>query len=437
MPPENYSSYENDKDPKKESISKVETHNDLQVVEEQLPWLDLSRSDLKEQLQAGIADLKQKIALATKKDWIDAEKDLHDGLATIDDWKKNIASTSLDKNSPKKPQWFMDVINSFLDNPMVSEFKSAMYNVLAMFWGKDSQNKYYTLAQFSEVEKKMSRIDKASEGNKSRIEDRFGNKISYLSALRNIQPFLMLGVDEKEDSEMKRMNIFIWSSFDSQKIFLEHVIKDPKQIDTYIAADLKPIEDSKQETKNIFMIQWIDEINYPEGVKVEMKWEKGREYITIGTMIVPIINNEARFYMWAKGGDVTWEKILSFIKDEQWNISLSQVKNWKKYPSRSKEIFVDPTKDNLTQDDNKFNLWMSWVFPWLWYSESIVSNNNLWIVEQLLADWKRDLSLISKEQRTPDVLKQKLEQIKNTMLPYINEINKEEFIKREIKLAVG
>ena len=330
----------------------------------------------------------------------------------------------------------MDVINSFLDNPMVSEFKSAMYNVLAMFWGKDSQNKYYTLAQFSEVEKKMSRIDKASEGNKSRIEDRFGNKISYLSALRNIQPFLMLGVDEKEDSEMKRMNIFIWSSFDSQKIFLEHVIKDPKQIDTYIAADLKPIEDSKQETKNIFMIQWIDEINYPEGVKVEMKWEKGREYITIGTMIVPIINNEARFYMWAKGGDVTWEKILSFIKDEQWNISLSQVKNWKQYPSRSKEIFVDPTKDNLTQDDNKFNLWMSWVFPWLWYSESIVSNNNLWIVEQLLADWKRDLSLISKEQRTPDVLKQKLEQIKNTMLPYINEINKEEFIKREIKLAV-
>lgn len=42
-----------------------------------------------------------------------------------------------------------------------------------------------------------------------------------------------------------------------------------------------------------------------------------------------------------------------------------------------------------------------------------------------------------KEQRTPTILREKLEKIKTDLLPYIPDDQKENFKKREINLALG
>lgn len=326
----------------------------------------------------------------------------------------------------KKPLWFLDGFKTLFDSPLASEFKAIFYNMMALFGKEGDKDKYTIEAAFSEAEQKISKLNK-----EEKVIDKAWNELTYIRALK----LLTLWKNDENMQDLKRR--FAWAWIDQQKAYIAAAIKDPdnKELLNILGQKVdKPSEaKDEKENPNIIKVKGLDDKNYPDWMPVEIKWEGDDKYVKMGThLLVPIINNEIRFYMWVDGGKQAWEKIMTVTKDDQWNTILSSAKDWKNYPSSTDKILVDATKEDLTKDDNKFNLWVS-LSTWIW--ESIFTKSNQWKAELILTNWKKQLILMPKEQRIPVILKEKAEKLKSDLFPYVADNQKEIFKNKEIKLA--
>ncbi len=336
--------------------------------------------------------------------------------------------------TPRKPLWFLDGFKTLFDSPLASEFKAIFYNMMALFGKEEDKNKYAIEAAFSEAEQKISKLDSGkSEEEKEKVIDKAWNKLTYIRALK----LLTLWKNDENMQDLKRR--FAWAWIDQQKAYIAAAIKDPTNTDllNILWEKVDKPADTKEtkENPNIIKVKGIDDINYPDGMPLEIRGSGDDQYIKMGShLLVPIINNEIRFYKWI-GWNLAGEKIITVTKNEKWDTILSPAKDWKNYPSRGDEILVDPTKDDLTKDDNKFNLWVSLMWLWLWRTDFI--NADKWKGELIVANFRKQLISMPKEQRTPTILREKLEKIKTDLLPYIPDDQKENFKKREINLALG
>jgi hypothetical protein len=111
---------------------------------------------------------------------------------------------------------FSDAISSLFESPLFLEIKQAFLALLSMMGDDpDKQSKFAIEANFAQAERDLSKITET-------VEDKNGNKISYLKALK------ALNLENKDIKDgINPMQLFANAPLENQKKYIAEVIKKP------------------------------------------------------------------------------------------------------------------------------------------------------------------------------------------------------------------
>ena len=154
------------------------------------------------------------------------------------------------------PRTFAEAITSLFNSPLFLEIKQAFLSLLAMMGDDvDKQTKYAIEANFAQAERDLSKITET-------VEDKNGNQISYLKALK------ALNLDNKDIGEERGnpKERFANAPLENQKSYIAQVIKDPNlrykkeildQLGEKVSQSETVASDEDRENKNaVVLVEW-------------------------------------------------------------------------------------------------------------------------------------------------------------------------------------
>lgn len=173
--------------------------------------------------------------------------------------------------------------------------------------------------------------------------------------------------------------------------------------------DEKKVE---QQNPNVIKVKGLDDINYPDGMPLEIKGTKDNQYVILNNMILPIQWWKIEYYVANSDKSNMTHKIIYLEKNQDGSFA-TKIEDWKK----DLPIVIDTTKD--LWDIDKLNIYLQQTLWLLDVNDLVSSDNYRSIVEKEIYTTIQNIKKMPLENRNVNNIQQEFNTLATKISQYM------------------